>query len=599
VRTGGYAPIGDYAALGDGRTIALVARDGSVDWLPLPRMDGPTVLGALLDARRGGRFALAPAGAFDVERRYLPRTNVLETTFRTGGGTVRVTDALTTQEGGLLPWIELARRIEGVEGSVSMEWRVEPRFGYGAQRTRIERGNGRPLARGERSWLTVTSRGAGAPEVEDGSIGARFELRAGERALVACLCGEDEPIPLPGADEIDARIEQTAASSERWIAGHAYEGQWRQAVERSALVLKLLTYAPSGAMMAAATTSLPERLGGDRNYDYRYAWVRDSAFALDALGRLGLRAQVHGSLSWLLAATAPTQPHLVPFYSLDGEVPRQMTELDLDGYRGSRPVRVGNQAIAQLQLGCYGDLLETIDLYVRHGNALDSGSATRIAESATLLCEVWANDDSAIWELEERRPYTVSKMGSWVALDRAIHLAGQGQLPASDVERWRAEAARIREFVEERCFSADRGSYVMAAGADDLDASTLLASRYGFADPRGRRMAGTIDAIRAELGAGGPLVYRYSGQETEEGAFLACSFWLVEALARAGRSDEAAEAMEQLLALANDVGLYAEEIDPVSREPLGNVPQGLTHLALINAAALLARVERGEEDRDG
>jgi GH15 family glucan-1,4-alpha-glucosidase len=349
-------------------------------------------------------------------------------------------------------------------------------------------------------------------------------------------------------------------------------------------------------MMAAGTTSLPEKIGADRNYDYRFTWVRDASFALDALTMLGLREQVHASLAWLLEAVGRTQPHITPLYALEGQVPRGVAELALDGYRGSRPVRRGNEAGAQLQLGCYGDLLETIDLYVRHGNRLDPDSGRRIAESADLLCEIWRNDDSGIWELPDLRPYTISKMAAWVALDRAIHLAQQGQIPEEGAERWRREAERVRAYVEERCYSEERQTYLFYADSEELDAGTLLAARNGFTDPKGERMRGTIDALRAELGAGGPLLYRYSGQQGEEGAFLACSFWLVEALARAGRTDEARETMDALLDLGNDVGLYSEQIDPESHELLGNFPQGLTHLALINAAAIVAEQE---EENDG
>ena len=596
MRTGGYAPIGDYAAIGDGRTVALVARDGAVDWLPFPTMDAPTVFGALLDARSGGRFMLTPEGDFGVERSYRPHTNVLETTFRTSGGSVRVTDALTLQDGGLLPWTEVARRVEGLTGSVRLRWRVEPRFGFGAERTVVERRDGVPVARGQRARLALLVWDVGDLAVGGDAISGGFDLASGEAALLTCVLVEDGPIPFPPREEVETRLDGTSASWERWASGHEYDGPWPEAVERSALALKLLTYSPSGAMMAAGTSSLPEKLSADRNYDYRFTWVRDTSFALDALTGLGFREQVHASLAWLLQAVGRTAPHLVPLYTLDGRVPRGVEELDLDGYRSSRPVRHGNAATSQLQLGCYGDLLETIELYVREGNSLDPATGTQIREIVDLLCEIWRNDDSGIWELPDLRPYTISKINSWVALDRAIHLAEQGQVPADGVDRWRREAELVRRYVEERCFSEERQTYLFYADSEELDAATLLAARNGFADPNGKRMRGTIEAVRAELGAGGPLLYRYSGQQGEEGTFLACSFWLVEALARAGRVDEARETMDALLELANDLGLYSEEIDPEAHELLGNFPQGLTHLALINAAASIAAQE---EDGDG
>jgi GH15 family glucan-1,4-alpha-glucosidase len=286
---------------------------------------------------------------------------------------------------------------------------------------------------------------------------------------------------------------------------------------------------------------------------------------------------------------------LEPFYALDGSIPRQKTELDFAGYRGSRPVRNGNGATGQLQLGCYGDLLETIDLYVRHGNSLDRDTRIRLAEVADHVCRIWKNEDAGIWELDEKRHYTISKIGCWVALDRAVHLVSQGEAPGGHVEAWEAEAERIRAWIDEHCWSPARASLSFYAGSDELDAATLLAIRNGYLAPDDPRAASTIDAVRHELGAGGALLYRYSGQAGKEGAFLACSFWLVEALARTGRVEDARRTMEELIALANDVGLYSEELDPASGEFLGNFPQGLTHLALINAAAAVAAAEKEDK----
>ena len=353
----------------------------------------------------------------------------------------------------------------------------------------------------------------------------------------------------------------------------------------------MLTYVPTGAIVAAPTTSLPERIGGDRNYDYRYAWVRDTAFTLDALINLDLLVQVHASFSWLLGAVENTEPELHVFYGLEGQIVSDEKELELDGYRGSRPVRRGNGAAGQLQLGCYGDLLETAELYVRDGNALDDPTAERLADILDHLVTIWTKKDSGIWELPDQQHYTISKAGVWTAFDRALQLVERGQLPQERAQPWRESAKDVRDFVERECWSEPRRCYTMFPGTDKLDASLLRISRMGFLDVRGERFSSVIDAIRDELGAGSGLLYRYSGQQGAEGAFVACSFWLVEALARAGRVAEARETMNRVVSHANDVGLFAEEIDPETGAFLGNFPQGLSHLALINAAAAIRDAE--------
>jgi pentatricopeptide repeat protein len=586
-RVGGYAPIGEYAAIGDGRTLALVARDGSVDWLPLPTLDSPTVFAALLDAGRGGRFVLEPEGEHTARRRYVPRTNVLETTFTAAEGTLRVTDALTLQDGSLLPWLELARRVECTAGSVRVRWRLEPRFGYGLDETTIEEIDGVPVASAGRRMLAVHAWGLGTPRCSNGSIAGAADLAKGESGLIACIGVEDEPLPHPTRDEVETRLSGTVAGWRRWLRAHEYDGPWRAQVERSALALELLIHVPSGAIAAAGTTGLPERIGGDRNYDYRFAWVRDSSFTLDALSTLGYREQVQASLSWLLRATEPTHPRMQPLYSLAGSVPRSQQTLPLEGYRGSQPVERGNAAARQLQLGNYGDLFGTVWHYVEHGNALDRGTGVRLAEVADLVCAIWKNADSGIWELPEQRRYTISKMSCWSALTRAAELAARGQVPGDHAQRWLATADEVRDFVERRCWSDAHGAFSFYADTDSLDCGVLLASQLEFDDPRGERMNGTIDALLRELRAEGPLLYRYTGMQTEEGAFLPCSFWMVSALAKAGRLDEARSLMDELLALGNDVGLWAEELDPSTHEQLGNYPLALTHLSLIRAAAML------------
>ena len=585
-RQDGFAPIGSYAAIGDGRTVALVAADGSVDFMSLPSLHSPTTFAAILDPERGGRFTLAPVGEFDVARRYVGRTNVLETTYRTRDGVVRVTEALTLQDGGLLPWVELARRIEGVEGSVSLAWRVEPRFDWGREPPRIRRRGDLFVAEGADLQLTAVSWDAGEVQADEDSLAGSFEIVAGASALLALVAAHRQPLHVPRRDHVEARLDAARRVWDRWLSMWAYDGPWEDAVARSALALKLLVYAPDGSIAAAPTTSLPETIGGDKNYDYRYAWVRDSAFTLDALMRLGLPEQVQQSFSWLLRAVRETAPDLRPFYDLGGGVPTRRETLDhLRGYRDSRPVRYGNAAGSQLQLGSWGDLLETTDLYVSEGNVLDEDAGEMLASCVDRASILWPDEDSGMWELDELRHYTSSKMAVWTALDRALQLGEAGQLPANHASQWREQRDRLHTWIEEHCWSDELSAYSGWAGETCLDAAVLRTVRMGY--PEKERLGRTVDTIRERLAAGPGLVYRTTEHVGREGAFVACSFWLVEALARLGRIEEACETMEQILPYANDLGLFSEEIDPESGDLLGNFPQGLSHLALVNAACAI------------
>ena len=591
----GYAPIREYAAIGDGRTVALVALDGSIDWLTLPNLDSPSVFGAILDADRGGRFALEPTVPSTATRRYLPDTNILETTFTTDAGVVRVTDGLLFHRPGLASDREVVRRVEGLSGSTPMRWSVEPRFGYAAARTSIADRGGVAVATSGCDALGVRSFDAGEPQVERDRIAGACEVPAGATATLAVTTARAEPLVFPGRDEVEARLEATGAGWRRWVGELRYEGPFRDAVLRSGLALKLLVFAPSAAIAGAATTSLPEDIGGVRNWDYRFSWIRDSAFTLNAFLALGYPTEAEAYFWWLMSASQLTTPRLQVLYRLDGGPEARERTLDLDGYRGSRPVRIGNAAVDQLQLDLYGALLESAALYTGMGNALDRDVGTRFARIADLVADSWRRPDSGIWEVRsEPRQFTQSKMMCWVALDRAIALARGSTVVGDRVARWAAERDAIRAFVEERCWSDDRNAYLRADNGDDLDASVLHASLLGYVDPTGPRMLATIDAIDREL-RDGPYVMRYSGEDGlpgREGAFLTCSFWFAEALARAGRVDAATQLLEQLVALANDVGLYAEEIDPADGSFLGNFPQALPHLALVGAASALADAER-------
>jgi GH15 family glucan-1,4-alpha-glucosidase len=585
-RQDGYAPIQDYAAIGNKRNVALVALDGSIDWLCLPRFDAPSVFGALLDPERGGAWMLQPAEAFAVRRRYIDDTNVLETTFETGRGTVRVSDAITRAPTRPIAWDEIVRKIECLGGEVPMRWSVKPRFGFASLHPEVTAEDRAHIMRSGALQLVLQSWDAGDARVADGGVEGDVTLIEGQSALLVLAAFDDRPLALSERDEVERRLGATLEHWRKWSATADYAGDWTAAVIRSGLALELLISEPESSMIAAATSSLPERIGGARNYDYRYAWVRDTTFAMDSLLRIGFPDAVHGMLTWLLHTARRTHPRVHTFYGLDGRVHDESRELDWSGYRGSRPVRVGNDAGSQLQLGNFGDLLQTTWLYVRSGNRLDPGTGTQLAEVIDLLCHLWRNRDSCIWELEDRRHYTQSKMSAWLGFHRAIDLAAKGHIPGDHAERWRAEADAMREFIDTRCFDRARGIWKRDSDTDELDAAVLLVAGMDYVAPDDPRLHATIDMIRAELGHG-PLLYRYSGMEEREGCFLACSFWLVEALARTGRRDEAAALMDELVALANDVGLYSEELDPHTGAMLGNFPQALTHLSLISAAFAL------------
>ncbi|MCW2900726.1 MAG: glycoside hydrolase [Streptosporangiaceae bacterium] len=585
-RDDGFVPIEAYAALGDGRTVALVALDGRVDWWPLPTLDSPPGFAAIIDPANGGHLALAPEEPCTVARRYLPDTNVLETRYATASGEVRVLDALAVGRSGRLPWSELIRTVEGVTGAVVMRWEVSPGTRFESVRPWTECRRGTVLLHVGDQHMAVRPFDVGEPVVEGHRVTGTFTTAAGSRSTLAVTSSDKAPVFASGREDVEAHLKVTVDRWREWSASIRYDGRWAAQVRRSAVALKLLLYTPTGAVAAAPTTSLPERIGGDKNWDYRYMWVRDTAFTADALISLGLYEEVQATVNWLLGTVRRTAPELHVFYKLDGSTPGPEATLDARGYRGSRPVRAGNGAAHQSQLGCFGDLFDTVWHYVRDGHLLDPDTGRMLADLADRCCDLWMTEDAGIWELHTDRHYTISKMGCWTALDRAVRLAGIGEIPTQHAGRWGREAAEIRAWVNEHCWSARKNSYTLHAGTEDLDAATLIAAQTGF--DRGKRLAGTVAAVRREL-ARGPLVYRYTGMEREEGCFLACTFWLVSALAELGELDDAHRLMDQAVALGNDVGLLAEEMDPDSEEMLGNFPQALSHLALINAAVRLDR----------
>ena len=582
-RQDGFLPLGQYAALGDGRSVALVGADGSVDWWCVPNMDSVPLFDRLLDPQDGGRFELMPVQPFTVERRYRPDSNVLEQVFTTASGVARVTDSLNSGISGRLPWSELARRVEGLQGAVEFGIDVRPgrRLGQ-ATPWHEDSANGVVLHvdgiisafRSDES-VTITHRG-------DGRLAASLTTQAGSRHVVALLASANEPLILPSLATIDARIDRSDQAWREWAGNLRYDGRYAAAVTRSALALKLLLFSPSGAIAAAATNSLPERIGGDKNYDYRYAWVRDVSYTIKSFLRVGAVEEAKAAFSWMVATVRRHPGHLRTMYALDGGLAPEQVELDLPGYRGSTPVLQGNEAREQVQLGAFGDVMETAALFVSGGHVLDLVTRRLLAELADRCADIWLNKDAGIWELQQNEHYTFSKVGCWTALDRAHSLAKAGQIDTSHADRWARERDRIRDWVDANCWSEAKQSYTLYAGTDRLDAALLLAPRFGFV--RRDRLALTRDAVQRELGSG-PLIYRYSGMREEEGSFLCCAFWLVEAYALLGDQAAAVRQMDALLeTVGGNLGLLNEQMDPADKAMLGNAPQALSHLALIGAA---------------
>jgi GH15 family glucan-1,4-alpha-glucosidase len=567
MRTDGYLALRDYAVVGDGRTSALVGLDGSVDWLCLPNVDSAPVFDRILDAEQGGCFELRPAGEFTAKRRYRDGTNVLETTFRARTGSARVTDAMTLHDRtSLAPLRELVRIVDGLEGHVELSWRFTPRLDFGRRELRLADRAGARVAVNGKDAFALSSWGAGEGD---------FTVAPGERVTFALTHAHMEPLVLPDRLDAEHRVEEAASFWSEWSSRLRYEGPWRDAVVRSALALKLLAFSPSGCIVAAPTTSLPERLGGDRNWDYRFGWIRDGIFTLRALLALGCVDEARAFFWWQMHATRTTEPELRPLYRVDGRLRADEVELDVPGYRGSAPVRVGNAAADQLQLDPYGPLVEGAWRFHSKSGSLGAARPKELAGLADYVAETWRQPDSGIWESrDEPRAYVQSKAMCWTALDRAVRMADAGVIP--DRREWRDEAERIRDWIEHDGWDESRGTYRCAAGSDVLDASLLSLALCAYADASESRFGKTVEAIRAELGRG-PFLYRFSGAEEIEGAFLTCSFWLVDALARAGRRDEAAALMDELVGAANHVGLYAEQVDRPPASSSRTSPSLLPH----------------------
>jgi GH15 family glucan-1,4-alpha-glucosidase len=591
--------IEDYGMIGDLHTAALVGADGAIDWLCLPRFDSPACFAALLGDDENGSWQLGPvSGGPCTRRRYRGDTLILETEWDTPEGSVRVTDAMPPRDGAA----DLVRVVEGLSGRVPMRTTMRLRFGYGRVEPWIRcRGTELAAIAGpDAAWLD-----ADVPlEVRNAAAGADFEVAAGERVAFT-LIHEQSHLDRPKAPDPVKALAHTEAFWTDWIGGLRYEGEWDEAVRRSLIILKALTYDPTGGIAAAATTSLPEDLGGVRNWDYRFCWLRDAAFVLQALLGTGFIEEASAWRQWLLRAAAGDPAELQIMYGLDGQ--HWLPEHDLDwlsGYEGSSPVRIGNAATRQFQLDVWGETLDA--LHLARAADLEADVIAWDLQKALLnfLERHWANPDDSLWEIRgKRRHFVHSKVMAWAAFDRAVQAVERFGL-SGPVDRWRELRDRVHADVCERGFDPDRGTFTQFYGSKGLDAALLLIPQVGFLPWDDPRVVGTVEAVQKELSRDGFLL-RYDmeadggvdGLPGDEGAFLACTFWLVDALQGIGREREARDLFDRLLEVRNDLGILSEEFDPATGRHLGNTPQAYSHVGLVNSARHLSGAHPAEEPR--
>ena len=608
----GYQPIENYGIIGNMHTAALVGMNGSIDWFCCPSFDSPSVFAAILDEEKGGHFKIAPTGTGATHKQiYWPETNVLVTRFLSPDGVAEVIDFMpvgTNQE--RHEHSELIRRVSVVRGTLHFKMECFPAFNYARDAHEINLNeSGAAFHSPELSLQLSTT----VPLQKAGKgLIAEFSLNEGETATFAMgeIRGHVTDYHPFSEQESEHLFEDTVAYWRRWLSRSTYKGRWREMVERSALTLKLLTYEPTGAIVAAPTCSLPEEMGGERNWDYRYTWIRDAAFTLYGLLRIGFTDEAAKFMGWIEARASELNPDgsLQIMYGIDGR--HQLTEESLDhleGYNGSRPVRVGNGAYGQLQLDIYGELMDAVYLFNKYGSPISYDFWTHLRKLTNWVADNWQKPDEGVWEVRGGQQHFVySKVMCWVAVDRALRLADRRSFPA-DREKWHKVRDQIYEEIMDRGWNSDLQAFVQSYGSDTLDASNLIMPLVFLLSPTDPRMLSTLDAINRSPEEGGlvsnSLVYRYNTAKTEdglsgeEGTFNICSFWLVEAMTRAGkfdrsRLDQSRLMFEKMLSYSNHLGLYAEETGH-SGESLGNFPQAFTHLSLISAAFNLDRALGG------
>ncbi len=590
-----HTPIADYALIGDTRTAALCSAQGSIDWLCLPRFDSDPIFGRLIGGERAGRFMIAPERLRSTSRAYRRDSAVLETTWRTETGDVVLTEGMVLDVGTrLLPQAILVRRLRCTAGTATVRVNFDPKRGRPGHSPHSERRNGELVC----TWgsLAIGLRSQPDLALRPGEERA-IELRHGEQLTLVMTMADRAPLVLIHPDAAFAELERTDSWWRRWSDGLQYDGEFRNAVVRSLITLRLLTYSPSSAPVAAATTSLPEVEGGARNWDYRLSWPRDASIGIGAFLGVGKTEEAHAFMHWLLHASRLTRPRLEVLYTIYGKPgPAERSLDDLPGYENSRPVRIGNAASSQHQLDVYGWVVDAAWLLSRSGPRLHSETRRTVAGFADLVSGRWRDPDAGIWEVRgDPRQYVHSKLMAWLALDRAIRISRSHSVRARRQRRWNTERAALASDIRAKGFNLERNTYVWSYGSDHVDAALLLLPVLEFENEASPRVAGTVAAIERELDAGSGLLYRYppgvDGLEGQEGAFLPCSFWLVQAQARMGRVEEAHRLFDRLLGLANDTGLLSEEIYPTTGRFLGNHPQAFTHAALVQAALSLRAAE--------
>ena len=597
--------IKEYSLIGNCRSAALVSSQGSIDWCCLPEFDSPSLFSALLDKKKGGHFSISPVEEYNSYQQYIDDTNVIETIFKTRDGEVRVTDAFvaTTEEEkcrSLFPDHEILRIVKCASGNALFRMEFEPSVFYGRSAAALydNKKMGIKFSWKENEYILQSTLDTERLVVSKNKAEASFQLKTGDIVIFSFSCSSQGPAIIPEIKTTGVkRMEGTINFWKNWIGQCNYNGIYKEPVKRSALALKLLTHAPSGSIIAAPTTSLPEEIGGGKNWDYRYCWLRDASYTVRALLKLGFKEEAHAYMNWILHATQLTQPKLQIVYSVYGQAKLKEQELGwLNGFKNSKPVRIGNGAYNQYQLDVYGEVLDAFFFYSNIIKEFDRKNRRFMIGLGNVICKLWDQPDNGIWEVRSSPAhFTHSKVMAWVGLDRLINLSRKYKWKNADIDKYEKTKTAIEHEIEQSGYSKELQSFTSTFDGNSVDASSLVFSLVGFCPASSPKMISTIERICEHLSKN-DLIFRYrnadDGLDGDEGCFGICSFWLAENLAKSGRIKEAIQIFETVLEHASPAGLLSEEIDPSSHELLGNYPQGFTHIGLINAALSINEVDK-------